>query len=373
MHREKISGLLILLLMGCGGDSTSPTTDPGLGPWEVVAADRVREECGLDPALLAVADAELGAPYLVLRHGKICHEYLPNGPDVVEELFSATKTFSGLVTGIAAWETRELTSDGRKTGPLTIDDPVAHWLDEFTFNPEARVGHVLGMVAFNESLDFPDRRFVYDADGSREINRLSDVINTALRQDPERLGENLEEFTQRFVYAPLGMKNSVWTAGRPDKIFAFTWESTLRDMARVGLLILNGGEWNGERLLSKSWVYQLTHPSFEDANTNYGLLTWLSAPQSPAIFGDCAPRALWNSYPHGQLSEAPDCGYASGSSCEQEFDVGGLECDGSLWSVHQWARRTGSAPCRQGHGRWPFTSRLVGRHPPRPGRRRFHL
>ena len=46
------------------------------------------------------------------------------------------------------------------------------------------------------------------------------------------------------------------------------------DMARFGLLFLNNGEWNGERLLSSEWIEKATFPS--QPNVNYGYLWWLN-------------------------------------------------------------------------------------------------
>ena len=34
---------------------------------------------------------------------------------------------------------------------------------------------------------------------------------------------------------------------------------------------------DSKRVLDQSWIYQMTHPSFEDANTAYGYPTWLNA------------------------------------------------------------------------------------------------
>ena len=319
---------------GAADDLSVPATvDPGTGAWEVVPRDRVLEECGLDPDLLDVADARLDRPWAVVRYGKLCHEYYPTGPDGPTRLFSATKTMAAAVTGMAVYETRDLERTGRKTGPLLDTDRVDHWLDEFTFNPESQIAHVLGMVGFNEDLSFGNKVHEYDGSGDREINRLSDVINTAIAQDPERLGTNLEEFWQRFMVQKLGMRDSTWSEGRPDKIFGFTWLGSVRDMARVGLLINNKGVWNGERLISEEWIYKMTHPSFEDANTSYGFLTWLDA-KSNYHFGGrlggvkfqnpldaCSPAAINATFPHG-ISAATDCYYEAPWKCDQEYDVG---------------------------------------------------
>lgn len=325
---------------GSSDSSVPETVDPGTAAWEVVPRDRVREECGLDPDLLDEADARLNRPWAVVRYGKLCHEHYPDGSDSATRLFSATKTMAATVTGMAAYQTRDLERTGRKTGPLQDTDRVDHWLDEFTFNQDAQVAHVLGMVAFNEDLSYGAKEHEYDAAGGREINRLSDVINTAIAQDPDRFGANLEEFWQRFMVSKLGLRNSTWSNGAPDKIFGFSWLGTVRDMARVGLLILNDGVWNGERLVSADWIYKTTHPSFEDANTSYGYLTWLQA-NSNYHFGGiiggvkfqtpldgCSPPAINASFPHG-ISAATDCNYEAPWTCEQQYDVGVWTANGA--------------------------------------------
>lgn len=324
----------------CGEGSQAPTaevvpatTDPGTGPWEPVPRDRVLEECGLDPDLLERADAAIDRPWAAVRYGKLCHEFYPEGEDSPTHLFSATKTMSAIVLGMAAWETRNLERTGRKTGPISAEGRVDHWLDEFSFNPDARIEHVLAMVAFNASLEFGDKVHRYDASGAREINRLSDVIRTAIMQDPKRLGRDVEEFWQRHMVGPLGLRDSTWSGGAPDKILGYSWYGSVQDMARVGLLINNKGVWNGRRLLGERWIYSMTHPAFEDANTGYGWLTWLSAKANHNFGGilggtkfqspldPCAPPALHGEYPHG-ISASPDCGYGGRWSCEQEYDAG---------------------------------------------------
>jgi hypothetical protein len=338
MRRAGLLVICCLAVAACGGggrdESVPATVDPGQEEWQLVPPERVAEECKLDPELLRRADAVLDRPWAIVRYGKLCHEYYPDGADAVTEVYSATKTLGAVVTGIAAYETRDLPRRGRKTGPLSDGDRVDHWLDAFSFNPDALVAHVLAMVAHNPDLGIGAKQFVYDTVGSVQINRLSDIINTAIDQDPARFGADLEEFTQRFLFAPLGMRDSVWSSGLPDKVFAFTWRSTVRDMARLGLLILNKGVWNGRRILSEDWIYRMTHPAFEDANTSYAYLTWLAARSNYGFGGagvgdvtfdnpldPCSPAALWNSYPH-EFSNTPDCNYDPPWTCDQDYDVG---------------------------------------------------
>jgi hypothetical protein len=322
---------------GCGGDGMA-SEDPGTSPWESIPADRVAEECGLDSALLKAADDALDFPWAVVRHGKLCHEHYPEGSDASEEVFSATKTLGAVVVGVAAYRTRNLERTGPKTGPLSDDDRVDHWLDAFDFNSDARIAHVLAMIAHNDDLSFGARQYEYDSLGFVQINRLNDIVTAAIAQDPANLGSSVEELTQRHLFGPLGMQDSSWSEGSPDKPFAYYWHTTVRDMARLGLLLLNRGVWNGQRLLAETWVYKMTHPAFEDANTGYGYLTWVHSrsnhvgsegperfqgPQDP-----CTPAALWPTYPHG-LSESPDCGYDAPWSCTQQYDSGAWAANGA--------------------------------------------
>jgi len=314
-------------------------------PWEQVPADQVLEVCRLDPAALAAADATLDTPWAVFRYGKLCHQYKAEGMEPLNA-WSATKTLGALVLGMVSYETRDLSH------PLRDDDRVDAWLDTFTYNHDALIAHVLGMVAQNPDLRYGQREMSYDTFGSVQINSLSDVMNRALAQDPERLGD-LDGFTNAFLFDKLGMANSYWVPGDPNKVLGFNWATDVYDMGKIGQLMLRGGKWGEERLLASDWIYRMTHPSFEDANTGYGYLTWLNAsagwhlgitelpdgtpvPEPAGVGagnpGPCAPVALWNAYPHG---DAPDCLYGAVRLCTQDFDVGVYQAVGLLGQVIQ--------------------------------------
>ncbi|WP_411029465.1 serine hydrolase domain-containing protein [Spongiimicrobium sp. 3-5] len=46
------------------------------------------------------------------------------------------------------------------------------------------------------------------------------------------------------------------------------------DMARFGLLFLNDGKWNSERIISEAWIKKAVEPSVP--NVNYGYMWWLN-------------------------------------------------------------------------------------------------
>jgi len=47
-----------------------------------------------------------------------------------------------------------------------------------------------------------------------------------------------------------------------------------RDHARFGLLMLRGGDWQGQKLLSESWITEMRRPC--PVNARYGMLWWLN-------------------------------------------------------------------------------------------------
>ncbi len=65
------------------------------------------------------------------------------------------------------------------------------------------------------------------------------------------------------------------------------WISSL-DQARVGLMMLRQGEWNGRQLLSKAWIRKSVTPCA--LNANYGLMWWLNS------VGEQAPAASRSSF-----------------------------------------------------------------------------
>lgn len=54
-------------------------------------------------------------------------------------------------------------------------------------------------------------------------------------------------------------------------------ETTARDFARLGILMLNHGSWNGRQIVSRDWLAESIRPS-QPLNPRYGLL-WYVEPE----------------------------------------------------------------------------------------------
>ncbi len=95
-------------------------------------------------------------------------------------------------------------------------------------------------------------------------------------------GSGIYDDIQKLLAAPLGMEDYQPSDGEyftgPDSIHrAYPLRLTARDMARFGLLYLNGGQWNGQQIVPASWVKDSVAASSEaGAAGGYGYLWWVS-------------------------------------------------------------------------------------------------
>ena len=305
----------LVLWSPAAGEAQRPLVDPGTGAWELVSEEELAEVCRLDPELLQQVTMRQDMSFAIVRYGRLCFvsgENASDGPGV-SHLYSATKTLGALLTGAIMYQTRDLAqSSAPRTGPLREFDRMDQWIDltalppRAVVNKDATVAHVLGMVGYSEDLSYGQKSHEYDASGRREINQLIRVIDTVVTQDPRRFGSNAVEAKDR-LFATLGLEHSSWDV----EFFGYSWYGSLLDMARVGQVILRGGVYDGERLADSRYVYNMTHPAFEDGSTRYGYLTWMNNTT-------CSPRAIHASYPHG-ISESSDC---ADGNCDQQHDVG---------------------------------------------------
>jgi CubicO group peptidase (beta-lactamase class C family) len=54
-------------------------------------------------------------------------------------------------------------------------------------------------------------------------------------------------------------------------------------MAKIGILVLNGGVWNGAQVVSKSWIgLSMQRAARADAAEDYGFMWWLPVLPAPA-------------------------------------------------------------------------------------------
>ncbi|WP_231756975.1 serine hydrolase domain-containing protein [Microbulbifer elongatus] len=108
----------------------------------------------------------------------------------------------------------------------------------------------------------------------------SGTTNLLARWVYEQLGAAPQasvDFFQQQLLAPLAMANTTFEV---DGSGVFVGSSYLyapaRDWARLGQLMLNGGEWEGTALLPEGWVTSASTPNASTNEPRYGYQFWLN-------------------------------------------------------------------------------------------------
>jgi CubicO group peptidase (beta-lactamase class C family) len=248
---------------------------------------------------------------VIIRAGRIAAEW--GDPERVDMTFSATKSYLSLCAGLAVDDglipdihapVRDLVDDGGfdspQNRPVTwaqLLQLTSEWEGELWGKPDW-IDHNRNLAAKpGEAADKGKRRTMQPPGTYWEYNdvRVNRLALALLRVFKEPLPSVLK----RRIMDPIGASDTwAWHGYRNSYVEIAgkrmqsvsggahwgggLWISTL-DHARVGLLMLNRGKWNGQQLISEDWVRLSTTPC--PLNQSYGLMWWLNAG------GDQAPAA----------------------------------------------------------------------------------
>jgi len=226
---------------------------------------------------------------LVVKDGKLLFERYNNelSRDHNYELYSITKTFTSLLAGI-------LISEGK----LTLDDDISSVIGKYrpdlaravADKKDIKLRHLLSMSSglhydFNPEGDpiyygSPDRLKLVSTAKPKvapatefEYTDVNPVYVAAMVS--AAAGIPIEKFAEEKLFKPLGMKNYEWDRADDKGLVSAGWGLRLRpvDMAKMGLLIKDGGQWQGKQLVPKEWVKQMSTPV---AARDFGNYLWLN-------------------------------------------------------------------------------------------------
>jgi hypothetical protein len=271
--------------------------------------------------------------WAVFRYGELCYESRKDSPT---QVFSATKSLGGIVTASVAYLLEDVPKSGPGTGKFNDFELASDW-GLASYRQGMLLANLGSMTTGSLGLEWGQHSFSYDTVGSSGLNNMGVVANNALRKAGAQMGvANMQDATKR-LFDKLGMKTASWDGAG----FGTGSALSLRDMGKLFQVVIHNGVYNKERLIGTDWIYRMTHPAFEDANTSYGEFFWLNHRGNAAgIGGDiasgsnspdgdaCAPAAFWQRYPH-KVSNAPDCqATVAGAKCMQMHDTGNMSAQG---------------------------------------------
>lgn len=89
--------------------------------------------------------------------------------------------------------------------------------------------------------------------------------------------EDVEAFADESFFKPLGIKDYKWRRHKNGKIeLWYGLQLKPRDMAKIGLLVLNNGKWKDKQIVSEEWISESTKPRVPESEYfDYGYQWWL--------------------------------------------------------------------------------------------------
>lgn len=111
-------------------------------------------------------------------------------------------------------------------------------------------------------------------------------------------GKSLTELLAQKLLNPLGIRNFFAEVG-PEGYEKGGWGMYIspQDMAKLGLLVLGKGVYNGKRILSEQFLCEMTQTVFVTGESygdyNYGLHAWISKDRSSILFSGMLGQNLW--------------------------------------------------------------------------------
>jgi CubicO group peptidase (beta-lactamase class C family) len=256
---------------------------------------------GVNPAaILSLLDALDERPdiemhsLMVVRHGQVVAEgwWAPYSAGRPQLLYSLSKSFTATAAAFAQAE-----------GLLDLDDPVVSHFPEFAADitdPRSRsmkVRHVASMAsghtretlgeALERDPEEPVRGFLLtppDRDPGTVFAYNQPCTYSLASIIQRNAGMPLARYLRHRLFDPLGIGHVGWHTFPPGREQGFSGlHARTEDIAKLGLLYLQQGWWEGIQLIPKEWVAEATsvqvsnseNPS-PDWQQGYGFQFWMS-------------------------------------------------------------------------------------------------
>src|SRR5690349_4292055 len=312
MRSKLIMVTAAAVLAACGGgdggnNGRTPDVNPGLPATISVAPENTGDGwTPSTPASEGMSAAELQGTLelirdktftkvdsmVVARHGKLVAEGYFNGygRDSLHDLRSTGKSFTSALAGIAIDQ-----------GLFAVDDPIAAHIPQFdrhdNMSERKRSIQIYHLLNMNSGLECND--WIPSSAGNEE--RMYDhrdwvgfILDLPMAFDPGQAtqyctggvvvlgyiisresGMALDAYANSYLFGPLGIREADWRRS-PDG--AATGGGGLklrpRDAAKLGQLYLDGGTWNGTRIVPAGWVTLSQQRLYSLGGDRYGYLWW---------------------------------------------------------------------------------------------------
>ncbi|NLP60751.1 serine hydrolase domain-containing protein [Paraburkholderia sacchari] len=264
-------------LQEAGIESTTPE-DVGVDSSELVRLSQWIRDQKLDVYSL-----------LVVKDGKLIFERYGAGAsrNANYELYSVTKSVTSLVAGI-------LVDQGKIGLNDSVGDKLSAWRPDlradFADKRNIELRHVLSMSS-GLHYDFrpkddpiyytaPDRLKLAAATKPKvapstefEYTDINPILTSAMLSAAAHAP--VEQYAQAHLFEPLGMQHAAWERADQKGLVSAGWGLRLRavDMAKIGMLVLDHGRWQGRQVVPQQWIAQMTTPA---VSPYFGYYWWVN-------------------------------------------------------------------------------------------------
>jgi CubicO group peptidase (beta-lactamase class C family) len=270
-------------------------------PWPVAATQRP-----LSDTTRAFLQEHRSTAFVVVQRGEIVHEswFAPYTATSRTNTFSVTKTLVTMLAGAAV-------VDGIVP---SFDAPLATWVPEYRTHPQGSKATLAQLSAMTSGHEWSEHYYL-PLNPTTELYFGGDTTATVLRQGFEREpgtafeyssastqvlglalsralqarepGLTLAAYLSRRVWQPLGLADASWSLDRPREQGGLEMayccvHTNARDLARIGQLLLQEGQWNGRALLPAEFVRRMTTPNGFVRHYGHGL--WMDPDHSTPFY-----------------------------------------------------------------------------------------
>ena len=243
---------------------------------------------------------------VIARNGKIiCEAYFgAHQSGIWKATFSACKSVVGIAIGM-------LIDEGKLSYNTTLEDIFPMEMKSITKMrvKNIRVYDLLTMKSGMTTLE--------ETCAMNERHLFKAYINTPLTYDPGKKffynstntymlsciikkvsGENISQYLDSRLFAPLGIKNYYWSKSAENIEFG-GWGLYISpcDFAKIGMMLINDGMWDNKRILSREYIDNSTkkHAVSKDSayGFNYGLHMWISKDGQQFLFNGMLGQNVW--------------------------------------------------------------------------------
>lgn len=242
--------------------------------------------------LMSAAEATHSEGLIIYHNNKLITEkYFGLGtPETKIEAMSATKSIVGLAVA-------SLVSDGVFE---SLDQPVHEYFPEWRQGQkqEITIKHLVHMTSGIQNVPnagmeiYPSDDFVQLALAAELTTRPGEVfsynnksLNLMAGLIEKATGKRMDEYIGERLFKPLGITDYSWTldkAGNPHVMSGCQIKPM--DLAKIGLLLLNEGSYQGQQIISKNAIDMITSPC--DKFKAYGMLWWLDYEHTVSVVDD---------------------------------------------------------------------------------------